>query len=286
MFDFIKEIIVKNRYNKKIKSLEHEIIDYTEIKNHIKEKYDFIITEILTTKDIKEIFKYAISYNSKIYEKEDLDTEIDKYPNLEEIKNIYAEMLSKKNELISIINEHICKNNRCFNLIEDIKARHSNGNIVIDDAFVFKFGFDKEDKLLCFYFNIASNEIDKIDSLKAFVCTGMKDNIIDLPYIKCIIHTENHSHLKICDIDVGVNKRMGIGSFALRSLEDTLLKEMNYKINIFNIKNQDKKINNIYYIHGTMNNASKEINNEIRQDFFIKNNYSVEGSYFHKSVKR
>lgn len=297
--DFINNKVVKikkdrflDNIHNLIKEGERQRTDLYRINNHLK-------NELLNCTRLGEIFNINIElpsipskFTERIYE-----NSADYINDFRNIRNIYIsckEDINKYNNIVDDISKYYGRISQYNDVVEDIKCYIKDNEIPDYTESLIKFGLNRNKELFCMVSNFGKQKITRIRNLEVDIFYGKFHKEKDYYAGKGFMHLgvdviDFHPSIEIKAIDIRIKeKRVGIGTFALKWLENTIIPELNRRIDKFNNKpkseEEDIQLYHIKEIYGVSGGLSSDTNREARKKFYTKNGYSMDRSTFRKRL--
>jgi hypothetical protein len=281
--------------NNLIKDGDRQKSDLYRLNNHLK-------SELLNFTKLSEIFNIDMNMDFnpipwRFTEKIDENSIVGltNYRYMKEIDTACQETIHKFNNIVDDISQYYMRISQYNDVIKDIKCYIEDKKIPVSAESLIKFGLNKNKDLFCILCYFSKQKITRIRDLEVDIFYGKFHEKKDYYSGKGLMQLgvdviDFHPSIEIKVIDIrAMKKKLGMGSFTLRWLEEIIITELNRRIDKFNSEpksqEDDIKLYHIEEIFGYSGNLSSDTDSRVRERFYIKNGYTMNGNAFTKALK-
>jgi hypothetical protein len=214
---------------------------------------------------------------------------------MDEIDKTDQELIKRFNSIIDDVYKSYIKISKNNDVLEDIKCYMNDKEIPISYDSLVKFGFSKNGNPFCLLCDFGNKKTTSIRGLEVDIFYGKfherKDYYLGKGFMQMGVDIiDIHPSIEIQAFDVRTKeKRTGIGSSTLKWLEETIIPEINRRIDHFNHESKseedDIELYHIEEIHGCSGDLSSDTDSDAREKFYTKNGYLMCGNMFRKTLK-
>lgn len=296
----INNKITKVRNEKFLQNISNLIKDGDRQKSDLYRLNNGLKSELLNCTKLSEILNINMDFDSipwRLTEKLDEGSigYLTNYRDIKELDTLCQESIIKFNKIVEDITLYSLRISQYNDVIEDIKCYIENKEIPISGESLVKFGLNKNKELFCLLCDLGKQKITKVKYLEIDIFYGKfhdkKDYYSGKGFMQLGVDIiDFHPSIEIKAIDIRTkNKRLGIGTSALKWLEENIIPELNRRIDKFNKETKDEEddieLYHIEKIYGCSGGLSSDTDSEARKRFYTKNGYSMNGNTFSKVLK-
>jgi hypothetical protein len=279
--------------NNLIAEAEKQKAELYVLNNHYKSK-------LLDCTRLSELLSINIEIPSTYFSQSDKIDEnsisyLTNFRTIGEVDKTGQKLINKFNSIVDDVYKYYMKISNNNDVIEDLKCYMKDKEILVSYESFVKFGFGKNCNTFCLLCDFGNKKTTSIRGLEVDIFYGKfherKDYYLGKGFMKMEVDIiAFHPSIEIQAFDVRTKeKRTGIGSFTLRWLEETIVPEINRRIDKFNnepkSEEEDIELYHIEEIFGCSGDLSSDTDSDAREKFYTSNGYVMDGNTFRKTLK-